>query len=70
MKETCYECNGTGYVICDRCGGAGLLPGFATIIGMTTSCDVCFGSGEVECIECDGTGEVDEDDEDDEEEWL
>ncbi len=59
MKETCYVCNGIGWVICDRCGGQGILPGFATIVGMVaTTCDVCWGSGEVECIECKGTGEI------------
>ena len=61
MKETCYVCDGTGWVICERCGGQGILPGFATPIGTVTVCDFCFGSGKVECEVCNGTGEIEED---------
>jgi DnaJ-class molecular chaperone len=56
--ETCYVCEGSGWVVCDRCGGEGFLPGFATLLGFVSTCDVCFGSGEIECTECAGTGKL------------
>jgi len=59
-KVTCYLCNGTGWIVCERCGGQGFLPGFATLAGSTTMCDECMGSGEVECPVCNGTGKIEE----------
>jgi len=56
--ETCYVCEGSGWVVCDRCGGEGFLPGFATLLGFVSTCDICFGSGEIECAECAGTGKL------------
>ena len=65
----CEYCSGAGETICDRCGGSGSLPGFATFGGGFTACDVCYGSGYVPCLECNGDGyiEVDTEDEYDEE---
>lgn len=56
----CENCSGSGETICNRCGGTGSLPGFATFGGGFTSCDVCIGSGYVPCLKCDGNGSNEE----------
>ncbi len=64
----CENCSGSGETICNRCGGTGSLPGFATFGGGFTSCDVCIGSGYIPCLKCDGNGSNEE--WIDEEEWA
>lgn len=57
---TASRCNGSGYVPCPKCGGAGVLrgpdsDGTVRVLGM---CDQCSGAGVVACQACGGTGSV------------
>lgn len=52
MSRDCKTCNGTGYVVCPRCGGDKKIQG--------DTCYYCQGSGIVPCGACHGTGKINE----------
>ena len=53
MKETCANCEGTGMIHCEHCGGSGQEPDSGLL---DESCHKCQGTGEARCPECAGTG--------------
>jgi hypothetical protein len=46
----CLYCQGSGYLMCGNCVGAGLEP------GSTSCCGFCAGTGKVMCTSCLCTG--------------
>ena len=67
--ETCETCGGNGSRagtqprVCARCGGYGQLRIAQGFFSLTTTCDVCGGSGKViadPCPDCHGQGRVNE----------
>ena len=53
MKETCANCEGTGSVRCEHCGGSGRMPDVSLL---DEDCHGCQGTGKARCPECDGAG--------------
>lgn len=53
MKETCANCEGTGRINCEHCGGSGREP-YSSLLD--EDCRECYGTGQTACPECDGTG--------------
>lgn len=53
MIRRCSCCNGTGMMICPRCGGARTFTD-------GSKCYYCDGTGSVTCKACEGSGKVDE----------
>lgn len=57
VRETCEDCNGTGYVYykCSYCDGSGT---YQTYKAHTTkkSCSSCYGTGKMTCTRCNGRG--------------
>ena len=45
MAKKCPECNDTGYVVCESCGGDG-------VDTIPMKCSYCNGKGKVKCREC------------------
>lgn len=51
----CYNCKGTGQILCGACGGNGgvFMPPFGY-----TACFACGGRGRLSCFTCGGTGYI------------
>lgn len=56
--HTCDDCQGSGEVLCQSCGGSGLGD------GDDGTCEDCDGNGAVTCDTCEGTGEIADEDDD------
>lgn len=58
QKGLCPICDGTGEMICGKCGGSGNIITGYDYFGNTTieNCTDCNGSGKLECTTCEGTG--------------
>ena len=54
----CDECDGTGDVPCNYCGGTGFLMLGNELIGTNNDCPVCKGTGLIECKKCMGAGYI------------
>ena len=53
MKEPCFDCNGTGKIKCQACGGTGVLPNASVL---DADCLERKGSGRERHQLCRGTG--------------
>ncbi len=61
-QQKCFDCNGSGYVVCPECNGLGYY--YKPLASEKTMCTNCGGHGDVKgiglvsCESCDGTGEA------------
>lgn len=53
MKETCANCEGTGFIRCEHCGGHKGEPDLSLL---DEDCRKCAGTGKARCPQCGGTG--------------
>ncbi|MBW1695672.1 MAG: transcriptional regulator [Deltaproteobacteria bacterium] len=53
MDRRCAQCDGSGELICEGCGGRGQVQAFD---GEDMECHSCDGLGTIDCPACNGVG--------------